>query len=65
MSSIDYRALLVKYISWVGLQEGTDFIDGLDIGKDFLFPSPDEVRFSKEEIDALRQCSAEDPRGKT
>ena len=46
---IDYRALLVKYITHVGTCEGTSFIDTLDHSDDFTQEEITELKVLDQE----------------
>lgn len=56
--SINYELLLAKYIEHVGAEEGCTFISRLYLNKHCIYEGmSDRVSFSKEEVDALKECS--------
>ena len=57
-SEIDYRTLLAKYIEHVGAEEGCTFISRLYLNKNCIYEGmSDRVTFSKDEVEALEECS--------
>lgn len=51
MAEIDYKALLIKYMAWVGFQEGTYF---LPYGGEFSEAEGDALRALTTQADLLR-----------
>lgn len=56
--TINYELLLAKYIEHVGAEEGCTFISRLYLNKHCVYEGmSDRVTFSKEEVEALEDCS--------
>jgi len=51
---LDYRALILKYIAWIGLQEGTDFLGGDEQQFCFTPAEWDELETLSAESDSYR-----------